>query len=172
VFIMRTYWALVTGSAGQYSFSYYPALKAQPNPANPCAGEDALPLAPNFAAAPIEDMPSGPNAVNIRICQVNQAPEGQPAVAAELQLLGVVAKTLEGSLSLPNWASVGQVEVCASQGRQTRAVQVQGAWQQPPQGQTITRGMSLAFQRLDPSGRAQDIICSPDPASRVPGSNQ
>ncbi len=168
---MHAYWVLVSVNNGQYSFNYYPSVKQQASP-DPCEGADAVPWQPNFAA-PVQALASGSQALGICICQVNKAPPGLPAPAPSLQLFGAVAKTVWGPTQcLPNWSGAATVTVDPSQGGQTWAAQVVCATQQPPSGETITRGISLAFQSLDASGLAQNIVCSPDPSGVVPRPNQ
>ncbi|HLO93690.1 MAG TPA: hypothetical protein VK195_05180 [Burkholderiaceae bacterium] len=167
---MKTYWVLASTSGDGYVFAYYPSLKVTPQPNKPCAGQDKLPLAPNFDTPALTQLPTGTSDTNLQICQVQAVPAGMPVPAPNLRLLGTVSKTLDrATQDLPNWAGQSGVQVATTQGGLTVGVIVPVAVTQPPAGTQIKRGLSLAFQHYGSDGFPDCIYCSPDPAAIIPG---
>lgn len=151
--MMNTYWVLVQQSGDDYSYAYFPSVKAAPVQPEPWDGPDAEPVTPNFSApiAPNSkgqlQLPTGNGSNLIAVAQVtaqNQPPSPY-VLASNVSIFGAVAKTLLESAGLNPYSQAESGQVVLSVANST------------------SRGCSLVFQNLDDQGRAIGIFCSPDP---------
>lgn len=160
---MNTYWVLVQQvDNDDYSFTYFPSVKAQPEQPEPWDGPDAEPLTPNFTA-PIGlnsqgqlQLPTGNGSNLLAVAQVTSLnnPPATYTPAANVQLFGAVAKTLLESAGLNPYAQAERSTVVLSVANNT------------------SRGCSLVFQNTDSEGRTVGIFCSPDPMPIQPDPTQ
>ena len=153
--MINTYWVMVTGTRGDYSYTYFPSIKREGT------HDDIQPPRPDFTKpiTPVDggqlQLPTGAGESQLTIVQVTNdtAPPliNGKALAPELVLFGVVAKTLDGTSRLSPYyaANLGAT-----------AVEV---------APNSSRGTSLVFAHLS-GGLVTQLYCSPDPVAINPGS--
>lgn len=151
--MMNTYWVLVQQQGEDYTYTYFPSVKAPPVQKQPWDGPDAEPVRPDFTAKIKKNsqgqlqLPTGNGSNLIAVAQVTaqQQPPAPYVLAQNVALFGAVAKTLLETAGLNPYSQAEAGQVVLSVANQT------------------SRGCSLVFQNLDDQGRTVGIFCSPDP---------